>query len=389
MKRQKLPIKALPFIYYYAPVVILVLLGIICSVYLSISHYRVYTDIGYSSFCAISKSINCDTVSQSPYSIFLSLPVPVWGVWGYLFIGIFVIVSGLKSYKPKRLWRVIFLMTTLFCFISIYLALVSTLLIKSYCIVCITLYAINMLLTYYSWLIPRRFSSDPFLDDIYADLRSISGRLKLWSTLPGLLLVIIFIVWFAYPSYWEFKTPTVNEKVKTGMTQDGHPWIGAEVPKITINEFADYQCFQCRKMHFHLRRIIARSPDNIRLIHRHYPMDHLVNPIVKTPLHEGSAAMALFAIQAGLKGKFWEANDQIYRMAQDIGSVDSHALAEKIGLSPRDLTPALNDPIPFRILLEDIRSGMRLGISGTPSYSIDGVVYEGRIPNEIMAKIHN
>ncbi|MBU4035957.1 MAG: hypothetical protein KKA35_05965, partial [Proteobacteria bacterium] len=42
-----------------------------------------YTDIGYESFCAISKAINCDTVSQSPYSVFLGVPLAIWGVAGY------------------------------------------------------------------------------------------------------------------------------------------------------------------------------------------------------------------------------------------------------------------------------------------------------------------
>ncbi|MBU3949567.1 MAG: hypothetical protein KJ826_15285 [Proteobacteria bacterium] len=44
-----------------------------------------YTDIGYESFCAISKAINCDTVSQSPYSVFLGVPLAIWGVAGYCF----------------------------------------------------------------------------------------------------------------------------------------------------------------------------------------------------------------------------------------------------------------------------------------------------------------
>jgi predicted DsbA family dithiol-disulfide isomerase len=94
--------------------------------------------------------------------------------------------------------------------------------------------------------------------------------------------------------------------------------------------------------------------------------------------------MALIAIQAGLNGKFWEANDHIYRMAQDIGSVDTPLLAEHIGLPADELASALTDQNSRRILLEDIRAGMRLGIAGTPSYLIDGVVYEGHIPDTIL-----
>ena len=83
---KKKAIQPLAFGMYYWVAVALAVAGILDSIYLSISHYRIYTDIGYESFCAISRAINCDTVSQSPYAIFLGLPVPVWGVLGYVFV---------------------------------------------------------------------------------------------------------------------------------------------------------------------------------------------------------------------------------------------------------------------------------------------------------------
>ena len=93
MNRAK-AIQPLPFPVYYATVIVLAIAGLIDSIYLAVSHYRVYTDIGYKSFCAISKAINCDTVSQSPYSIFLGMPVPIWGVIGYIF---FLLLLGLAT----------------------------------------------------------------------------------------------------------------------------------------------------------------------------------------------------------------------------------------------------------------------------------------------------
>ena len=80
------PVSTYPITLYFFIVVLLSIVGLGVSIYLSLSHYRVYTDISYASFCAISKAINCDTVSQSPYSIFLGIPVPIWGVTGYVFM---------------------------------------------------------------------------------------------------------------------------------------------------------------------------------------------------------------------------------------------------------------------------------------------------------------
>ena len=77
MKNDK-PNIPLAFPFYFWPITILALAGFVDSIYLSLSHYRVYTNIAYKSFCAISRSLNCDTVSQSPYAIFLGIPVAVW-----------------------------------------------------------------------------------------------------------------------------------------------------------------------------------------------------------------------------------------------------------------------------------------------------------------------
>jgi protein-disulfide isomerase len=49
------------------------------------------------------------------------------------------------------------------------------------------------------------------------------------------------------------------------------------------------------------------------------------------------------------------------------------------------LVSALKDPEVLRFLLEDIRKGMRLEIRGTPSYEIDGTVYEGQIPGSALS----
>jgi len=73
IKKQSKKTIPLPFSVYFWTVTFLAMAGLAVSVYLTVSHYRVYTDISYSSFCAISKAINCDTVSQSSYSIWPSM----------------------------------------------------------------------------------------------------------------------------------------------------------------------------------------------------------------------------------------------------------------------------------------------------------------------------
>jgi len=379
----------LPCHFYLWAVVLFTLIGIADSVYLAISHYRVYTDIEYKSFCAISKAINCDTVSQSPYAIFLNMPVAVWGVLAYAFIFILVIFAGSKNADDERIWSLIFWTTLFYSLYSVILALISTYLIGSYCIMCIVTYGVNFALLFYAWLVRRRFSHAGLVEDTWKDI------LFLWENKASriLLLAVFFAAvlstWTFFPNYWKFQRPLISADIPKGFTQEGYPWIGAPNPVLEITEFTDYQCFQCRKMHFFLRQLVAENPDKIRIIHRHYPMDHEFNPIVKDPFHVGSGNLALLAVYAASKNKFWPMNDLLYEIGGQKKPVGTKELADILELDSIELARAISDQtIRYRVK-HDIYTGNKLGINGTPAYVIEGEVYQGQIPPEIIRKIIN
>ena len=301
MNKKTIP---LPFPVYFWTILILAIVGLADSIYLSISHYRVYTDIAYRSFCAISKAINCDTVSQSTFSILVSLPVPVWGVVGYVFFLLLASMAASRAANRQRLWPLLILISLIFSVYSIILAYLSTFVIHSYCIMCIVSYAINFLLLFYTWLTRNRFTNERFFTGLKQDVFFLwmQRKMTLSRMVPFLAGFVVLVT--IMPAYWRLEAPKMSEDISRGITQHGHPWIGADIPELIITEFADYQCFQCKKMHFYLRQLIAEHPDKIRLVHRHFPMDHNFNPIVKEPFHIGSGYMAILSIYAASKNKF-------------------------------------------------------------------------------------
>ena len=378
------PIQPLPFAVYYYTVLSIGLIGLLASIYLSYSHYRVYTDIGYKSFCAISKAINCDTVSQSPYSIFLGLPVAVWGIIGYIFFLFFLLIAKNKDAGSKRVWTLLFLIAATFTLHSIVLAVISTFYIHSYCIMCLVLYAVNLLLLFYTRMIRSRFKSSGLIDGFKKDIRFLKTKRSsvIGMFVPffgGIILLLLF-----FPAYWQFNPPILLSEINSGTTKDGHPWVGAENPKLIITEYTDYKCFQCKKMHFFLRQLIAKHPGKIRLIHRNFPMDHAVNPIIKEPFHIGSGKMALMAIHAASQNKFWQMNDILFEMAGESDVIDVRELAAQLGMDPKTLARSMNDPAARQLLQDDILSALKLQISGTPAYAINQNVYMAQIPPEII-----
>jgi len=383
MKNKK-KIIPLQFPVYFWTVAFLAFSGLADSVYLSISHYRVYTDIAYESFCAISRSINCDTVSQSPYSILISIPVPVWGIIGYTLFLFFMPFTWSKEAQKQRLWPILFFISLSFSIYSIILAYLSTFYIHSYCMMCIVSFGINFLLLYYTWLIRKRFSKIDIIKGLMLDIGFLWEKKK--KTIPILLstLCIVTFLLISFPSYWNFTPPVLSKNIPSGITEDGYPWIGAEKPVLEITEFTDYQCFQCKKMHFFLRKLVEKNYDKIRLIHRHFPMDHKYNPIVKEQFHVGAGAMALFAEYAQTQGKFWEMNDVLFAIAGSTNVLNIKKVAEKVGIDYRSLSYSTKNRMIRYKVKHDIAIGIKLGINGTPGYVIDGKVYLGQIPPEIL-----
>jgi protein-disulfide isomerase/uncharacterized membrane protein len=347
----------------------------------------VYTDIGYRSFCAISRAINCDTVSQSPFSIFLDVPVPVWGVMGYTFFLLFLPVAGSQAAANKRIWSLLLLVSLAFSIYSIILASISTFYIHSYCIMCIVSFGINFLLLYFVWIIRKRFSTAGIFEGLKRDIRflwnkSVFSTIVFGSFFSGVVLVLAF-----FPNYWHFDPPELQAAAHTGITDEGYPWIGSEQPQLVITEFTDFQCFQCKKMHFFLRQLIGKYPDKIRLIHRHFPMDHKFNPIVKEQFHVGSGEMALLAEYAQTEDKFWQMNDILFKMAGHVDSINIKELAEQMGMDYRKLARDANSRLNRYKVKHDIAVGIKLGITGTPGYLIGGKVYLGQIPAEIISSV--
>jgi uncharacterized membrane protein/protein-disulfide isomerase len=375
--------------YYFFTVAVIALIGFFDAIYLAVSHYRLYTDMAYKSFCAISRSLNCDTVSQSPFSIFFGVPVPVWGIVGYAFFLVLLVFAWPQKAQKKRMWSLLFLLSLAFTAYSTVLAVISSYIIGSYCIMCILSYGVNLLLLYFSWIIRKRFHGESIFKALALDLRHLLSYPRVSvcggaTACAGVLLLLMF-----FPPYWQLMPPSATADLPTGITVDGHPWIGAENPELVIVEFTDYRCFPCKKMHYFLRRLIEAHHNKIRLVHRHFPMDHKVNPIVNRPYHEGAAKLAIVSLFAAKKNKFWIMNDILFNLSRHVKAVNIKNLAEQAGIPVEGIRHIWGNQQLWNTLKKDIRAGIAYGLTGTPGFVVNGQVYQGRIPAEALKQYGN
>lgn len=354
--------------------------AILISIYLLSVHYYVYTDISYKSICAITKKWNCDTVAENAYSVFLGLPVALWGMIGYFFLLFICIQAFLK--RKLYFYQLSLLISGVFCLVSIIMGLLSTYKIKSYCMFCFGLYVINAAIFYIIYTQNRSMTKHS-LKNTFISLLNDKGIKKI--SIFFIISIVSLMVFM--PKYWEISPSDHSSVVAKGFTDQRNPWIGATNPVTTIYEYSDYTCFSCYKLHVFMRDFISKNHDRVRLVHMNYPLDKKYNSVVVTEdFHEGAGDLALLSVYSSERDDFWQINDALYLLGRQNKRLTLKEIVNETGLEKKDVLLALNAEYYQKLLSLDILNGMRKRILSTPSYVIDGIVYEGFIPAEVLEK---
>ncbi|MDX9720296.1 MAG: vitamin K epoxide reductase family protein [Myxococcota bacterium] len=359
-------------ILFYA-MIVLVLLGLGFAAELTLIHYKTHTDASYQAVCAVSEELNCETVAASPYSVFLGVPVSVWGLFGYSFC-LALLLSGLRQRRPHGHWPLGLLsaFSAASVVVSVGLATIAITQIKSICLFCNGLYLVNFglfalvgVVSYRSRLLPWKA--------LMKDLGVASARLEIALLLlvPTTIGAVLLID--QYPRYWIQAELSSLESKHSGVGEEGDHWTGAPQPLLTIIEYTDYECPFCRKAHRAMREFLMKHPDEARLVHRHFPLDQACNPSLKRPFHGRACEFSLFAACAGEQAAFWPANDALFTQLEHTRGheLSLDAISAQLELDPQALAQCMSHGYQRQDLQNDISAGMELEINGTPTYVIE------------------
>lgn len=370
------------------------LLGCGLAVELTRLHFQLSADPNFESFCNVGARVNCDAVARSDYSTLFGVPLSLWGVLGYTAIA-GVSLWGMRS-RTARPVLPLLVLSGVCGAASIILSLISAVLVRSLCLLCAATWIVDLVLLGSAWVAARGGR----LGASVVELRTLLRLEPAWGLVAGFGGVLVVTVTIAVTPHPAAKSgasavgaspratggsagiPAVP--VPSGLDEDGHHYVGAAHPKLSITEYSDYQCPYCSREHARLRSLVARYPQEIRLIHRHYPLDNECNPAVPKAFHAHACHYARLASCAGQAGKFWEANDYLFEHGHDSTRVTAPALATAVGISAADLEACLLTDGASRVR-SDIDMGMKLAIKGTPTLVVDGKPYTGNLPKSVLA----
>ena len=141
------------------------------------------------------------------------------------------------------------------------------------------------------------------------------------------------------------------------------PTLGPEDAKVTLFEFADFECPSCRQLDLILRELLPANPE-VRLVFKHYPLTD-IHPWAMT------AAIASQCVFQQSPAAFWKFHDAIFD-DQDLIS-PSNAwdklldLATQQGLNAESYKACMINPETANQVKATIEEGHTLAINATPT----------------------
>ncbi|MEK7514903.1 MAG: DsbA family protein [Patescibacteria group bacterium] len=219
----------------------------------------------------------------------------------------------------------------------------------------------------------------PFLHDV-ADKRSPLDPNKL--ILAGAIvfagvLVAGAVIWTSLRQ----SSDGASRAVAT-VSVDDDAMLGNKKAPVTIIEFSDYQCPFCRAFwrdtYPRLKKDFIET-GKVRLVFRDFPLSS----------HPGAVPAAHAAECAEEQGKYWEMHDVIFaeQDTKGAGTVsfsadDLKRWAGKIGLKQSEFNACLDSGKYNEEIAKDLKDGAASGVSGTPSFFINGNLLVGAQPYE-------
>ena len=148
------------------------------------------------------------------------------------------------------------------------------------------------------------------------------------------------------------------------------PVRGPRDALVTIVEFSDFQCPFCGRVTETLDTLVSRYRNDLRIVWKNYPL----------PFHQNAMPGAEAAMAAAAQGRFWEMHNLLFRNQQALGHADLLRYASELGLNSDSVARALDSHAFQSQVRADMALATSLGVTGTPSFFVNGHPLVGAQP---------
>lgn len=155
------------------------------------------------------------------------------------------------------------------------------------------------------------------------------------------------------------------------------PSIGPQNAPVTIVEFTDYQCPYCQKAQQYVEQVMNAYKDQVRLVYRDFPLD----------FHPRARSAGVAARCGGEQGKFWEMHANLLNVPGTLEEPDLAKRATSLGLDLGRFNACLASGKFDAQITKSVEDGRAVGVSGTPTFLVNGREFSGAQPFEVFERI--
>ena len=148
------------------------------------------------------------------------------------------------------------------------------------------------------------------------------------------------------------------------------PSIGSPDAPIVLVEFGDYRCGYCKRFQDEtITPLLENYGDQILFVFRDYPI-----------LGPDSFQAALAANCAYEQNAFWDFHDRLFAAPTQLVRDQFMVYAEELNLDMPRFTACYDDAAQQAAVVQDYNDGVALGVTGTPTFFINGKIFIGAQP---------
>lgn len=152
---------------------------------------------------------------------------------------------------------------------------------------------------------------------------------------------------------------------KFNINTENSPFIGKKDAEYTLVEFSDFQCPYCSKAAAFTEEILKKYPNKVKVVFKHFPL----------PFHKNARAASIAAQCSHKQGKFREFYNKAFQNQAKLTEENFIAWAKEFKLNIDDFKKCLKDSTIETKIDKDLQEGQNLGIQGTPTLYLNGVLY--------------
>jgi Na+/H+ antiporter NhaA len=145
---------------------------------------------------------------------------------------------------------------------------------------------------------------------------------------------------------------------------------------VTMVEYGDFECPYCGQAEPVVRELLGDFGD-VRYVWRHLPL---------SDVHPNAQLAAEASEAAARQGAFWEMHDLLLDHQDALGPSDLMGYAEQLGLDIERFSNDLREHEGAAQIAEDVDSADISGVSGTPTFFINGQRHYGAYDIDTLSK---